>query len=101
MDLELEKTEVKEFTLRYEGGLMWLHYKPYHNAFVIDINPFEIYKLMRNEGYKMDRFVHGVELKFTKSTLINTNQNEPVYGMLFFESNEDEIFPPVCYVLDK
>ena len=101
MNLEIKKAEIKEFTLRYEGGLMWLHYKPYHNAFVININPFDISKLMKNEGYKMEMFVHNVELKFTKSTFINTNLNEPTYGMKILENDEDEVFPPVCYVLDN
>jgi len=96
--IELKKEEIREFTLCYKGGLMWLRYKPYKQAFIIDINPYDIAILMKNEGYKMELFQRDVELKFTQSVLVNTHEEEPVYGIKIVEDDDEEVFPPVCYV---
>ena len=96
--LEIKPEEISEFTLSYEGALMWLHYKPYLNPFIININPSEVFKLMKKEGYAPDEFVQDKELKFTKCTLINTHSDEPKYGVKILDIDDDEVLPPLCYM---
>lgn len=99
--IEEYKEKIKEFSIRYEGGLMWLKCKPHLLDFVIDINPYEISKLMINEGYDMKMFVNGEEISFTKSILVNTNIDSPVWGYKIIENDDAEMLIPICYVLNK
>lgn len=87
--------EINNFTLIYDDGLMWVEYDNF--SYPIDINPYEISILMKNEGYKMEKFKEDVELKFIKSTLINTLIH---YSSRFvqFESHGTQIRPLRCYV---
>ena len=96
--IELKKEEIREFTLCYKGGLMWLRYKPYKREFIIDINPYDIAILMKNEGYEMELFQRDMELRFSKSILVNTHEEEPVYGIKIIEDDDEEVFPPICKV---
>jgi hypothetical protein len=46
----------------------------------------------------MELFQRGVELKFTQSVLVNTHEEEPVYGIKIVEDDDEEVFPPICNV---
>ena len=98
---DIKTKEISEFTLCYDGALMWLHYKPYLNPFIININPSEVFKLLKNEGYAPDEFVHDKKLKFTKAVLINTHSEDPKFGVTIMDYDGEELLPPLCYLKIK